>query len=288
LFCIQKPKNFDAKTSALPAIELPHPGTSYNPTFEDHQALLLKAHELELVKLKKEQKLMRSTDAKMTKMSAQEIEKLWLQEMSGGLVPEDAADDDDEESKKIVGSNDDDDEEEEDDKKEQKVLTVKTKKRLLEEKMKKKLKENEKQKRIQESEIYRLKSIKKEIARKEREHKAEMDKREAERKQKELYGPKRISRLKYEEPELELKLSHEITGNLRSLKPEGNILRDRYKSLQKRNIVETRERAKYVLLQFLVFYFNFFVKIIRYFFTFRKQKHYWTKKFEKKDPEAVI
>lgn len=248
----KKPKNFDAKTSALPAIELPHPGTSYNPTYEDHQALLMKAHEIELAKLKKEQKLIRSTDAKMSKMTAADIEKLWLQEMSGGLVPENEEDEENVEEKKA-------DNVDSDEKKEQKVVSEKTKRRLLEEKMKKKLKENEKQKRIQESEIYRLKSIKKEISEKEKKHKAKMERLEAERKQKELYGAKRIGRLKYEDPELDLKLSNEITGNLRSLKPEGNILRDRYKSLQKRNIIESRERAKYVLtfIKFGNFILNF-------------------------------
>ena len=32
--------------------------------------------------------------------------------------------------------------------------------------------------------------------------------------------------------ELEIKLTNELTGNLRSIKPEGNLIEDRYKSLQ--------------------------------------------------------
>lgn len=75
-----------------------------------------------------------------------------------------------------------------------------------------------------------------------------------------MFTPKRLGSLKYEEPEIELKLSSEITGNLRTLKvnrlkfkfffliffvkPEGNIMADRYKSLQKRNIIEPRDKAK--------------------------------------------
>ena len=69
-------------------------------------------------------------------------------------------------------------------------------------------------------------------------------KRIEEEKLKHLYGQKRLGPLKYEDAELELKLSNEISGSLRTLKTEGNILRDRYKSLQKRNIIEPRERAK--------------------------------------------
>jgi nucleolar protein 53 len=45
---------------------------------------------------------------------------------------------------------------------------------------------------------------------------------------------------------LEIKLSNELTGNLRSIKPEGNLLEDRYKSLQKRNVIETRVKQKIV------------------------------------------
>jgi len=46
--------------------------------------------------------------------------------------------------------------------------------------------------------------------------------------------------------ELEIKLSNELTGNLRSIKPEGNLIEDRYKSLQKRNVIETRVKHKIV------------------------------------------
>ena len=72
------------------------------------------------------------------------------------------------------------------------------------------------------------------------------EKRDLEKKQKELYGQKRISSCKYEDAEIDLKLSDELTGSLISLKPEGNILMDRYKSFQKRNILESRNKAKFV------------------------------------------
>jgi nucleolar protein 53 len=41
-------------------------------------------------------------------------------------------------------------------------------------------------------------------------------------------------------------LTSELTGNLRSIKPEGNLIEDRYKSLQKRNVIETRVKQKIV------------------------------------------
>lgn len=110
--------------------------------------------------------------------------------------------------------------------------------------LKQRQKENEKKIRIQQNEIYRIKSLKKEVDEKLKKEEENAQKKVEEEKLKNLYGQKRLSALKYEEPDLELKLSNEITGSLRTLKAEGNILRDRYKSLQKRNIIEPRERAK--------------------------------------------
>ncbi|KAM6326943.1 ribosome biogenesis protein NOP53, partial [Alca torda] len=50
---------------------------------------------------------------------------------------------------------------------------------------------------------------------------------------------------RYEEPPLDLQLSEELAESLRTLKPEGSVLRDRFKSLQKRSLIEPRERAKF-------------------------------------------
>lgn len=58
----------------MPKLEVPHPGSSYNPDYDDHQNLLLKAHLIELEKLKKEQKEMRKKTNNIKKMSWDEIE----------------------------------------------------------------------------------------------------------------------------------------------------------------------------------------------------------------------
>lgn len=60
--------------SQQPKIVLPHPGTSYNPEYDDHQRLLLKAHEVELKKLKKEEKELKKWTHNIEKMSWREIE----------------------------------------------------------------------------------------------------------------------------------------------------------------------------------------------------------------------
>jgi hypothetical protein len=79
-------------------------------------------------------------------------------------------------------------------------------------------KENEKKIRIQQNEIYRIKALKKEVDQKLEKEKDAALKREQDEKHREIYTAKRLGSLKFEENELDLKLSSEITGNLRSLK----------------------------------------------------------------------
>jgi nucleolar protein 53 len=43
---------------------------------------------------------------------------------------------------------------------------------------------------------------------------------------------------------MEIQLSDEIAGSLRALKPEGNLIKDRFKSLEARNMIETRVPVK--------------------------------------------
>merc|ERR1712130_864766 len=61
-----------------------------------------------------------------------------------------------------------------------------------------------------------------------------------------LLGPVRLSNYKYEPQEIEIKLSEELTGNLRNLKQEGSLLEDRFKSMQRRNMIEVRVKQKTV------------------------------------------
>ena len=72
--------------------------------------------------------------------------------------------------------------------------------------------------KIQQNEIYRLKSLKKEVAAKLKKESENAEKRKEEEEAQHTLGTKRLGRLKFEEEELELKLSEEITGNLRTLK----------------------------------------------------------------------
>lgn len=62
-------------------------------------------------------------------------------------------------------------------------------------------------------------------------------KRAAERKEKKKSEVHRLGRFAFEEEEIDVNLPEDISGNLRNITAEGSVLKDRYKSLQKRNIV---------------------------------------------------
>lgn len=59
-------------TSGLPATEAPHPGTSYNPSFKDHQHLLKEIAEKESKLVKEEEHLDRVTSSMFSKVSPAE------------------------------------------------------------------------------------------------------------------------------------------------------------------------------------------------------------------------
>ncbi len=63
-----------------------------------------------------------------------------------------------------------------------------------------------------------MKSIRKEIDKETNEHKQRQEKRMIEYENKEKYETKKFGRYKFEEPDLDLNLSDEITGNLRTMK----------------------------------------------------------------------
>lgn len=72
--------------------------------------------------------------------------------------------------------------------------------------------------------------------------------------------PKQMSRHKYEAPEFDFNMPKDIKGSVRKLKTEGSILVDRFKSMQKRNVIETRVRHKYDGKLFICF--NYLYTII--------------------------
>lgn len=230
---VKKPKTISRKTSQLVAVEVCSPGASYNPTYEDHQSLLQMAHNVELRKVKETEKLKRQVKL----LTAEEAANLptWNEEMSQGLFAENDAEDDENENdhESALAAP-------------VRAFNRKTKQQRTKEKQKQeevKRLETERKEKRQQNEIFRLKALKKEmkIADEEAE-KRRRKKKETERSS--SIKPKRLSKHKYESPDCEVQLSTELTGSLRTLKQEGNLFEDRFKSLQRRNIIETRLPVK--------------------------------------------
>merc|ERR1711976_1085571 len=129
---------------------------------------------------------------------------------------------------------------------EAKMVKPKTKKqrnRTKQQKDEDNVKKAELEEKKKNQDMFRLKSMKKELVMNDKITEARGIVKEAQKEAKK-YTALKLSNTKFEEPEIPLKLSNELTGNLRSLKPEGNLLEDRFKSLQKRNILETRTKKK--------------------------------------------
>ncbi|KAJ7384740.1 Glioma tumor suppressor candidate region protein 2 [Desmophyllum pertusum] len=232
---VKKPKSINRKTSELEAVEVCAPGASYNPAYEDHQLLLQSAHDVESRKVKEIEKLKRQVKF----LTPEEAANLptWTEEMSQGLFVEDDKEVDEAESSDecegmTVGP--------------VRAVDRKTKQQRRKEKEKEeeqKRLETEKKEKLRQNEIFRLKTLKKEIkmadleAEDRKKQKEEIEKSSATK-------PKRLGKHQYEAPNIEIQLSGEMTGSLRTLKQEGNLFEDRFKSLQRRNIIEPRQPVK--------------------------------------------
>jgi len=229
----------------IPSVEVPHPGQSYNPSLADHRDVLWKAALVELEKEKEELRIERATTAMFPTKDKAPTEKTYLQEMAEGIPELGGQVDDDEENQQEDG----DQKEEDSDQEESKGPKPKTRKQKRDKRLRA-IKERKltsmKKGKMKENEIFRIKSFKKDLKMMDEVTKARQKKKE-EKKIEKLKNPTQLSNYKYQPQEIEVKLSDELTGNLRNLKPEGSLLEDRYKSLQRRNIIETRvvqKRAK--------------------------------------------
>ncbi|XP_063987604.1 ribosome biogenesis protein NOP53 [Diachasmimorpha longicaudata] len=219
------------KPSEVPSIELPHPGTSYNPSYEDHQSLLREIADKELKLMKEEAHIERVTTKMFKKVSQQQKADNWMKDAAEGLplpqnveVKSEPEDDEDGDVKpvKLPVKN-------------VKKTRVQRRKQREQRKLALELRAKKVEKR-KIGDMYKLKFIKKNIEVKEKKNEVlrVMRKKMEERKAKE---PKLLSKTKFEPAEDAFTLGLELTGNLREAAPVGNLLKDRFKSMQQRNIL---------------------------------------------------
>jgi nucleolar protein 53 len=212
------------KTSELKAIDIPHPGYSINPRYGDHQELLQAAVDTELKAIKKEEKLKRATRIPDTAVDHDEMMKL-----EPYVIEEVKTEDESDDDKKPV------------------LTKPKTKKLRRREKMDKESQQSfsdQKKVRVMESDVYRIKQIRREIEKEEAEKKAKLLKKVGKKIHAEKFGQKKLSKWTYEPEKINPLLSDELSGRLVEAKTTSNLLLDRFKSLQKRNILEVRVKQR--------------------------------------------
>ncbi|XP_076590676.1 ribosome biogenesis protein NOP53 [Chaetodon auriga] len=230
---VKRKERMNEKPSVLPAVEVIAAGGSYNPDFFSHQALLQEAHEVEVKKQKVEDKIERQLAVNREDTATEET---ILREQVEGLVEE--------ENEEEVAPN------EEDEDVTVGAITLAAKKTERQRKKEKadKIKEQQRladrRQTDQRQQLFQLRSIKTALKQRDQKTKARQAQRKA-KQEAQKAQPRRLGKLKFQAPDLEVQLSDELAGSLRQLKPEGSVLKDRFKSLQKRNLIEPRERAKF-------------------------------------------
>ncbi|KYM94512.1 hypothetical protein ALC62_14955 [Cyphomyrmex costatus] len=222
------------KPSVLPAVEIPHPGTSYNPSYDDHQELLHNIVQKELELIKQDEHLNRVTTQMFKKVSLQKKEENMMKEMLEGLPNNQTAsnfesiEDDNEENLSIIIANN---------KSRNNVKKTRVQKRKQRE-QKQAIKERAliKLEKRKVADIYKLRNLQKQLEAKEKKQEFLRQKRMKKRERESLM-PKTLSKIKFEPIDPDFQLAEELTGNLRNCKPSNSLLKDRYKSLQQRNII---------------------------------------------------
>ncbi|CAK7301936.1 Ribosome biogenesis protein NOP53 [Vulpes lagopus] len=245
---VKRPPHLHIKPSQVPAVEVTPAGASYNPSFEDHQTLLLAAHEVELQRQKEAEKLERQLALPTSEQPA--TQESAFREMCQGLLEESDGEEEPGEGQDAgpeAGGKQTEGAETSPTPVRLAAVEKKTEQQRRREKAAQKMRVQQAQERaarLRHQELFRLRGIKAQVARR----LAELARRREQRRVQRLAEadrPRRLGRLKYQAPDVDVQLSSELADSLRTLKPEGNILRDRFKSFQKRNMIEPRERAKF-------------------------------------------
>lgn len=193
---------------------------------------------IELVKerekkiIKKEDHLERVTTSMFKKVSAGERDDFKLKELRSGM------DEEEDENGEEKGSDDEDANEYvavnppvEVKRKDKKARRKQKEQRELQLALQKK-----KQLKKQTADLHRLKKMTTEIKVMENELNQQRVKKK-EREEKKREEPHQLSKFAYEEEEIDINMPEEISGNLRNVTPQGSVLTDRYKSMQRRNII---------------------------------------------------
>ncbi|XP_034835850.1 ribosome biogenesis protein NOP53 [Maniola hyperantus] len=212
------------------AVEVPHPGVSYNPSFKEHQELLQEVVQHEQKMMKREAHLYRVTTGLFSKVTLQEKENQWREEMSAGLPqphnpaadpqPDEEPSDNEYKAVNPPVRN----------KKKDHKTRRKQKERLVElEKLKRQKIDKQKI-----TDIYKLRKIQASVSKKEEQNAELRTKRTSKRLQQAATALPALNAHKAPVKEPDFVDPKQLSGDLRNISGSANLLRDRFQSLQRR------------------------------------------------------
>ncbi|KAI1383639.1 P60-like protein [Hypoxylon trugodes] len=237
---VQKPISLLASGKAPKAVPTPTGGYSYNPAFADYEARYTEESN-------------KAVEAERKRLEAEEAERLKQEAAARSAAEAEAA-----EARAELSEWDEDSEWEgfqsggEELKVSAKRPERKTKaqrNRIQRRKEEERRLKHEAKTKVRKAQLEEIKRIAREVAEREREEnlalaRAEESESSADDND-ETIRRRQLGRLRLPEKDLELVLPDELQDSLRLLKPEGNLLKDRYRSLLIRGRMEARRRIPF-------------------------------------------
>ncbi|CAJ0954647.1 unnamed protein product, partial [Mesorhabditis belari] len=219
------PKTLRLKSSLLKAVEVPEAGASYNPELESYVSYVQEIAKDEMKTIAEEARSERRSKLASGESMVTSKDK-WKEVMAG--LEDDESNEVKMEAEDVNGES---------------FLSgpvqvnPKTRRQRRKQKEQKEREQKRLSKKANESNVFRSKKILKKIAEEEAAHKDKLKMIGDKKALDDMTKRKKLGKGRFEEEETPFLLTEEITGSLRQLKPQGNLLADRMKSLQKRNIL---------------------------------------------------
>lgn len=221
------------KPSPIPAVEVEPPGCSYNPTDESHQEALAHAVAEEMQKVYRNELGPEPVPLTVPGETVDEEEMYFIEADEGSdddMNPENLVENEDTASEKRPF-------------KTKRVTTVELNKRA---RRKEQLKKEAKAKKAQKlsKEIDGLPDILQEIAKEDEEKQKRHLRRVVAKKEKSKSCPPRLGKHKFEPAPVQVLLTEERTGSIRKLKGCCTLVKDRFKSLEKRGLIPVKANRR--------------------------------------------
>ncbi|KAL0067837.1 hypothetical protein AAF712_005005 [Marasmius tenuissimus] len=216
------------KIIELAAVPPPHAGMSYNPPVTAHQELLLQAHSSEE---KKEKEAEKTREVKERMEKARVLEEVGGVDRRPGMTVDEPVEDDEEETPSGE------------------VITKKMPERKTKAQRKKEARRLEEKRLLaQKAARKKMLSVLTSISAKKLRKSTSPSAHEVAERRRQLLAAKlkggmagrRLGKYKVPEGQVDVQLGEELSENLRGLKVEGNLFRDRFLNLQQRALIEPR------------------------------------------------